>query len=97
MKTYSIQVYNQGCVTLVEEQTHRSVEQGKEPRSKLNKYVLMTSEQGILIIRGRGRSLEAWNIDSGRGSSHWSMCELLGRKAGVGGRCDAHQREPLLF
>lgn len=47
LKTYSIQVYNQGCVTLVEEQTHRSVKQGKEPRSKLNKYVLMTSEQGI--------------------------------------------------
>ena len=47
LKTNSTQVYNQGCVALVEEQTHRSVEQGKEPRNKLNRYVLMTSEQGV--------------------------------------------------
>ena len=40
--------------------------------------------------------LEYWQWE-GKQSLVDVMCELLGRKAGVGGQCDTHQWEPLLL
>ena len=44
---------------------------------------------------------EPWGLEywqwKGKRSLVYVMCELLGRKAGVGGQCDVHQWGPLLF